>query len=66
MFQFYMSQLASGGAEYTDCISVESYDSKIMCPVHEIKQSDGEALVILELWGMWRNSSLPSLPGTLK
>ena len=29
------------------------------------KQSDGEALVILELWGMWSTPSLPSFPGPL-
>ena len=29
------------------------------------KQSDVQASVILELWGMWSTPSLPSLPGQL-
>ena len=29
------------------------------------KQSDGEALVMPELWGMWGTPSLPLLPGPL-
>ena len=35
------------------------------CPGYNTKQSDGESLVILELWGMWNTSSLASLPGPL-
>ena len=31
-------------------------------PGYDTKQSDGEAPVMLELWGMW---STPSLPGPL-
>ena len=45
---------SAGAVEYTDCIS--GYD---------IKQSDGEVPVMLELWGMQSTSSLPSLPGSL-
>ena len=48
-----------GAAEYTDCISVERYDSPNDCPWYDIKQSDGEAL------GMWSTLSLPLLPGPL-
>ena len=33
------------------------------CSVYDIKQSDGEVPVMLELWGMRSTSSLPSLPG---
>ena len=32
------------------------------CPGYDTKQSDGEAPVMLELWGMRSTSSLPSLP----
>ena len=32
------------------------------CPRYEIKQSNGEAPVMLELWGMQSNPSLPPLP----
>ena len=39
-----MAQLAEI-AEYTKCISVE-------CPRYDTKQSDGEAPVMLDLWGM--------------
>ena len=31
------------------------------CPGYDTKQSDGEVPVMLELWGMQNNSSLPSL-----
>ena len=34
------------------------------CPGYDIKQSDGEALV-LKLWGMWRTPSVPLLSGPL-
>ena len=32
---------------------------------YDIKQFDGEAPVMLELWGMQSTPSLPSLPGPL-
>ena len=35
------------------------------CPVYDSKQSDGEVTVMMELWGMRRTPSLPSLPGPL-
>ena len=35
------------------------------CPGYDTKQSDGEALVMLELWRMWSTPSLPPLPGPL-
>ena len=35
--------------EYTGCISAEGYDLTNECPGYDIKQSDGKALVILEL-----------------
>ena len=31
-----------------------------------MKQTDGEAQVMLKLWGMGSTSSLPSLPGPLR
>ena len=34
-------------------------------PGYDIKQSDGEVPVMLELWGMQSILSLPSLPGPL-
>ena len=34
-------------------------------PGYDTKQSDGEAPVMLELWGMWSTLSLPSFPGPL-
>ena len=33
--------------------------------IYDIKQSDGEIPVMLELWGMWSTPSLPLLPGSL-
>ena len=55
-----MSQLA-GAVEYTDCISAERYEY----PGYDIKKSDGEAPVMLELWGVQSTPLLPSLPGPL-
>ena len=52
----YKSSLAKLAAEYTDYIFAERYDTK---------QSDVEALVILEIWGMWSTPLLTSLPGPL-
>ena len=37
----------------------------IKCPGYDIKQSDGENLVMQELWGMWSTTLLPLLPGPL-
>ena len=33
------------------------------CPRYDTKQSDGEVLVMFELWGMRSTPSLPLLPG---
>ena len=35
------------------------------CPRYDTKQSDGQVLAMLELWGMRSTPSLPSLPGPL-
>ena len=35
------------------------------CSGYDTKQSNGEVPVMMELWGMWSTSSLPSLPGPL-
>ena len=35
------------------------------CPGYDTKQSDGEVLAMLELWGMRSTPSLPLLPGPL-
>ena len=51
-----IAQLA-GAVEYTDCTSE--------CPGYDTKQSDGEVLVMLELWGMRSTPSLPLFPGPL-
>ena len=40
---------SAGAIEYTDCISAEGLDSRNDCPRYEIKQSDGEAPVMLKL-----------------
>ena len=52
-------------AEYTNFISAEGYDSPNVCPGYNRRQSDGEAPVMLELWGMWSTPLLPSLPDPL-
>ena len=50
---------SAGAVEYTICTPPNE------CPGYDIKQSDGEVLVMLELWGMRSTPSLPSLPGPL-
>ena len=52
-------------AEYTDCIHAEGNNYFNDCPGYDIKQPDGEASVMLELWGIWSNPLLPSLPDPL-
>ena len=64
MNQKCLAQLA-GAAEYTDCISAGEKESPNECPGYDTKQSDGEALVMLEFWGMWSTLSLPSLASPL-
>ena len=60
-------ELLAGAAEYTDCFSVERVRHPLPkeCPGYDTKQSDGDASVIVELWGMWSTPLLPSLPGSL-
>ncbi len=45
------------GLEYTNCTNE--------CPGYDTKQSDGEVLMMLGLWGMWSTPILPLLPGPL-
>ena len=45
--------LSVGAVEYTTCILPNE------CPKYDIKQSDGEAPLKLELWGMCSTPSLP-------
>ena len=49
--------------EYTDCFSAEKWDTPNEWSGYDTKQSDGEVLVMLELWGMRSAPSLPSLQG---
>ena len=43
----------------------EVWPSHNECSGYETRQCDGEAPLILELWGMWSTPLLPSLPGPL-
>ena len=65
----YPAQL-DGAVEYTDCIFAERVRPPPQtlpnkCPGYDIKQSDSEALVMLELWGMQKTPSMPSFLGPL-
>ena len=51
--------------EYTDYISAEGQDPPQRVSRYDTKQSDAEAPVMLELWGMRSTPSLLSLPGPL-
>ena len=50
-----------GAEKYNDYISAEGYDSHNECPENDIKQSNSEALVMLELIGMQCTPSLKFL-----
>ena len=54
--------LLARDAEFTDCFSAEGKDSSNECPVYDTKQSDVEASVMQELWGMRSIPLLLSLP----
>ena len=56
-----MMAQSAGATEYTDCFFAEREE----CPWYNTKQSDREAPVMLDLWGMQCTSSLPSLPEQL-
>ena len=51
--------------KYTDCTSAEKYDSFNECSGYDTKRSDGEAPLMLEIWGIRNTSSLPLHPGPL-
>ena len=54
--------LAAGAVEYSDYSRAQGVrNPNNGCPGYDTKQSDGEVLVILELWGMRRTPLLPSL-----
>ena len=58
-----MAQSTGGWAvKYTSYISSEGYDPPNKCPTYDIKQSDGEAPVILELWGNVEYSFIAIVP----
>ena len=57
---------AESAVEYTDCNlcrGVRPLYQRVSW--YDTKQSDGEASVMLELWGMWGIPSLQSFPGPL-
>ena len=56
---------SAGGVEYTDCIFAEGWDPLNKCPGYDTKQSDGEVLVMLGLWGMQSTPSLLLFPAPL-
>ena len=62
--KYWMTQSA-GAAEYTNCISVEWLYFPKKFPGYDTKQSGGEALVMLELWGMQSTLLIQLLPDPL-
>ena len=56
---------SAGPVEYTDSISAGVWLPPYGCPWYDTKQSNVDAPVMLELWGMWNTPSLPSFPGQL-
>ena len=64
----YVLTQSVGAVKYTDCISAvrkHSFPTND-CPENDTKKSDGKVPVMLEFWGMWSVSSLPSLPGPFR
>ena len=54
---------STGAVEYTECTSAEGLDPHPNeCPRYNIKQSDDEVPVMLELWEIQSTPLLPSLP----
>ena len=62
-YKSFVTQL-TGAVEYTDCFSAEGSPPN-ECPVYDIKQSENEVPVMLELWEMPSTPLLPLLPGPL-
>ena len=56
---------SAGTVEHTDSISAEDKNSPNESLGNDIKQSDGTAPVMLELWEMRNTPLFPSLPGPL-
>ena len=56
---------SAGAVEYTNCNSAEGKNLRGECLGYDTKQSDGEASVMLKLWGMRSTPSLPLLLGPL-
>ena len=56
---------SAGTGEITDCISTVGWNSPNESLEYDTKQSDGEALVMLELWGIHSTPFLPLFPGPL-
>ena len=52
----------AGAVEYTNCFFVEGTALSKECSGCNTKQSNGEVLVMLKLWGMRSIASLLSLP----
>ena len=48
----YIYSLVGRAEQYTNYISVVSYELPNKCPGHDTKRSDGDTPVMVELWGM--------------
>ena len=55
----------AGVVEYTDYIYAEGLEPPDKCPRYDTNQSDSEASLMLEIWGMHSTPSLLSLPDPL-
>ena len=65
LLQKCLKALLAGVAEFIDCFPVEGWDSSIESLGYDIKQTNGEASVMLELWEMQNTFSLLLLLGPL-
>ena len=52
---------SAGAVEYTDFFSADGQENPNKCSGYDMKQSDGEASVTLDSWGMRSTLLLPSL-----
>ena len=65
VYHEYTVAQSARAVEYTDYFSAERYPPQPnVCSGYDIKQSDGDVPVMLEVWEMRNTPSLPRLPGS--
>ena len=55
---------SAGDVEYTKCVTAEEQYHPNECPRYDSKKSDGEILVMLEVWGNVEYPFIAIIPGS--